>query len=222
MSQADKLRLIISEQFGGSQTEFGQAIGKSASQVNQWLNGYRNLSSGMAAHIETTLGLPLGTLRDRAKKSTAKPKNYIPEYIELPLYKDVMFYAGEGFVDDVNEYKNGKKLDKNNIKVPSENILDCGANIEESVCVKVSGVGMAPYIPDGSTIAIDKSAITIKDGALHAIYYSGILCIKVLQRMGGNKVKLKSYNPDYEDEIADINDIIVIGRVFWISIWYGL
>ncbi|WP_141756600.1 helix-turn-helix transcriptional regulator, partial [Neisseria sp. HMSC056A03] len=62
MSRLDKVKELIEKRFNGSQAEFARAIEKAPAQVNQWLNGYRNIGNGAAAQIEDVLSLPRGWL----------------------------------------------------------------------------------------------------------------------------------------------------------------
>ena len=62
MSRLDNLKNLIESRFNGSQAEFARAIGKAPAQVNQWVNGYRNIGNGAAAQIEDSLSLPRGWL----------------------------------------------------------------------------------------------------------------------------------------------------------------
>lgn len=63
------LKKLIDERFNGSQADFGRAIGRSPSQVNQWLKGYRALGDAGAHLIEVSINLPRGYM-------DGKPQNY--------------------------------------------------------------------------------------------------------------------------------------------------
>jgi DNA-binding transcriptional regulator YdaS (Cro superfamily) len=57
---------IIREDFGGNQAHFGRAVGKSPSQVNQWIHDHRGLGEKITREIETALNLTPGEL-DKAQ-----------------------------------------------------------------------------------------------------------------------------------------------------------
>ena len=60
---------------------------------------------------------------------------------------------------------------------------------------------------------------TIRDRKIYAINYSGLLRIKLLYNMPNEQVKIRSYNSDeHPDEIAELQDISVLGNVFWYSV----
>lgn len=78
---------------------------------------------------------------------------------------------------------------------------------------------MEPVIPDGTTIGINKGDKSIKDGKIYAINHDGLLRVKILKKRPGNKVLIQSFNSlEYDDEEVNMEDINVIGRVFWWSV----
>lgn len=54
------MKSLIADRFAGSQAEFAKAIGRSPSQVNQWLSGHRKIGDAGARTIEVALQLPRG------------------------------------------------------------------------------------------------------------------------------------------------------------------
>ena len=56
------------EKFDGSQTNFARAAKKSFSQINQYLNGVRNIGEKVAREIEKNLGLSTGYLDQAARR----------------------------------------------------------------------------------------------------------------------------------------------------------
>lgn len=57
MDRKNKLLALINGKFNGNQADFARAIGKSPSQINQWLAGVRNLGDGSVRLIEKKLKL---------------------------------------------------------------------------------------------------------------------------------------------------------------------
>ena len=83
MSPADQLRELIKTRFDGVQAKFARAIGRSESQVSQWMSGYRNLEGKVARHIEMKLGLPQGYIRtesDQEAQQDRAPYAVIPHW----------------------------------------------------------------------------------------------------------------------------------------------
>ena len=132
---------------------------------------------------------------------------------EAPFYKDIKLAAGNGFADDIQDYS-GKKL-----RFSKSTLRKRGVNPEDVVCVSVDGDSMDPVIPDGTSIGIDTGNTTIKDGKVYAFNHGGLLRTKILQNLPDGEVRIRSYNhEEYPDEIVDIDDIHIIGRVFWWSV----
>ena len=67
MSRLEIVKNLINERYNGNQTQFARAIGKAPTQVNQWINGHRNIGDGIASNIEIALNLPRGFLDGNAE-----------------------------------------------------------------------------------------------------------------------------------------------------------
>ncbi|OOF80488.1 transcriptional regulator [Rodentibacter ratti] len=131
----------------------------------------------------------------------------------VPFYKDIRFAAGNGFADDIEDYNNFK------LRFSKATLRRQGVQYENAVCVVADGDSMEPVIPDGTTIGIDLGYKTIKDGKIYAINHGGLLRIKLLYKMPNEQVKIRSYNSEeHPDEVADLQDITVLGKVFWYSV----
>lgn len=132
---------------------------------------------------------------------------------EAPLYKDVKLSAGNGFADDIEDY-NGYKL-----RFSRNTLRKHGINPADVVCVMADGDSMEPVFPSGATLGIDTGSKTIRDGQIYAINHGGLLRTKILHKLPDNKVRIRSYNQsEYPDEEASLDDLSVIGRVFWWSV----
>lgn len=132
---------------------------------------------------------------------------------EAPLYKDVKLSAGNGFADDIEDY-NGYKL-----RFSRNTLRKHGISPENVVCVMADGDSMEPVFPSGATLGIDTGSKNIRDGQIYAINHGGLLRTKILHKLPENKVRIRSYNQsEYPDEEASLDDLSVIGRVFWWSV----
>lgn len=133
--------------------------------------------------------------------------------VEVPLFKEIRLAAGNGFADDIMDYNNFK------LRFSRATLRRQGVQYENAVCVVADGNSMEPVIPNGATVGIDTGNKTIRDGSIYAINHGGLLRIKLLYNMPNNQIKIRSYNTDeYDDEIADLNEVSVIGKVFWYSV----
>lgn len=132
---------------------------------------------------------------------------------EEPLYKEIKLSAGNGFADDIEDY-NGYKL-----RFSRNTLRKHGINPANVVCVMADGDSMEPVFPSGATLGIDTGSKNIRDGQIYAINHGGLLRTKILHKLPENKVRIRSYNQsEYPDEEASLDDLSVIGRVFWWSV----
>lgn len=132
---------------------------------------------------------------------------------EAPLYKEIKLSAGNGFADDIEDY-NGYKL-----RFSRNTLRKHGINPADVVCVMADGDSMEPVFPSGATLGIDTGSKNIRDGQIYAINHGGLLRTKILHKLPENKVRIRSYNQaEYPDEEASLDDLSVIGRVFWWSV----
>lgn len=134
--------------------------------------------------------------------------------IEIPLIKEIELSAGNGSIP-VSEYKTNAKL-----RFSKSTLKKQGVNVASSICVAVSGNSMEPFIPDGATVGIDTSKTNIIDGKVYAIAIDNDLVrLKLLYNLPNNRVRIRSYNRDeYSDEEYSLENIRVIGKMFWYSV----
>ncbi|MPY24332.1 S24 family peptidase [Shewanella sp. YLB-07] len=135
--------------------------------------------------------------------------------VEIPFYMEVELSAGQGIAETA-EHK-GPKL-----RFAKSSLKRQGVNSLQAACVKVNGNSMEPVLPHGSTVGVDTSATTIIDGKMYAINHDGMMRVKMLYKLPGGGMRLRSYNLDeYPDERLDANQlkqVTVIGKVFWYSV----
>ena len=135
--------------------------------------------------------------------------------VALPFYMEVELSAGAG--SEVQREDNGFKL-----RFAKSTLRKSGVQPEHAACVKITGDSMEPVLPDGSTVGIDTNDKNIKDGKMYAIDHDGMLRVKMLYRLPGGGLRVKSYNShEYPDETytpEQASTIKVIGKVFWSSV----
>lgn len=131
--------------------------------------------------------------------------------IEIPYLKDIHLSAGNGCF--TLEDHSGKKL-----RFSKYTLKNKGVEPLSAVCVTASGDSMEPVIPDGCTVAVDMGNKEIKDGQIYAINNDGLLQIKILRWVSGSQISIESYNPSYSPITKTLNDVEIIGRVFWYSV----
>lgn len=139
------------------------------------------------------------------------------EEVVLPFYMEVELAAGSGSV--VQLETDGPKL-----RFARSTLRKAGVEPEHAACVKVTGDSMEPVLPNGSTVGIDMLNKAIRDGKMYAINHDGMLRVKLLYRLPGGGLRVKSYNAaEFPEEVYSAEDaqkIEVIGRVFWSSVMW--
>lgn len=170
------------------------------------------LGSGLGAMKVSDDALPpeneWGTV-DAWDKNTPLPA----DEVEVPFLKDIEFACGNGCVQD--EDHNGFKL-----RFSKATLRRVGANTDGSgvLCFPARGNSMEPFIPDGSTVAINCNDKRIIDGKVYAVNQDGWKRLKMLYRVGPDRVSMRSYNSqEHPDEEHLLSEIEIIGRMFWSS-----
>ncbi|QDO84529.1 helix-turn-helix transcriptional regulator [Shewanella psychropiezotolerans] len=135
--------------------------------------------------------------------------------VEIPFYMEVELAAGHG-IAEATEYS-GPKLRFAKSTLKKQNV-----DADNAACVRVTGNSMEPVLPHGSTIGVDTAATKIIDGKMYAINHDGMLRVKMLYRLPGNGLRMRSYNideyPDERYEAEELKHIKIIGKVFWYSV----
>lgn len=127
--------------------------------------------------------------------------------VYIPYYKNIELAAGYGC--STNEDHNGFKL-----RFSKSTLRRYGAEPANVISFSVHGDSMAPVIPNKSTVTVDKGHTTITDGGIYAIEQDELFRMKMLYRLPGRRVSLRSYNKeDYPDEETELDSIKIIGRV---------
>lgn len=135
--------------------------------------------------------------------------------VEIYFYKEVELSAGNGSI--VQRENSGFKL-----RFAKSTLKRYNIQPEMAACVVVSGNSMEPVLPDQATVGIDTANLKIKDGDMYAIDHCGMLRVKVLYRLPGGGIRLRSFNrdeyPDEDYQAEKANEVKVLGRVFWYSV----
>ncbi|ROV55641.1 helix-turn-helix transcriptional regulator [Neisseria chenwenguii] len=185
------------------------------------------MGDGLAAHIEKALGLPAGWLDDDVQETAAKSSEISPapplrfwaandplpqdDYAFVPFYKQIGFAGGTGTFE---------QSDDGGLQLPfgKATLWRKGISKENVFCCTLDGDSMESKIPDGTTLAVDKGATQIKDGKIYAFRHDDLYRVKYLYRLPGGKIRIKSENSFYPDEIVNGEAVEIIGRVFWWSV----
>lgn len=238
------LNALVRVRFGGNQSALASAVDRQASYISRCLaepgKNSKPIGEKFARHIEQALGLMAGALDSTTGNDTPGRRSFLaaagapdlaqvvpmevwdnetplgPDEIELPFYEEVELSAGKG--SEVMLETSGRKL-----RFGKRTLQKKGVPPEAAACAAVTGNSMEPVLPDGSTVGIDTSFTHVLDGKMYAIDHSGQLRVKLLYRLPGGGLRLRSHNseehPDerYEGDYV-AQHIRVIGKVFWYSV----
>lgn len=206
----ERLQLLINEY--GSQQALSDAIGKSAAQISQWLNGSpdsktgkpRSLKSDTAREIEQKLGKPRAWF-DQPLESIIEVENgyLVPDgYIKFAVM-DAPAHMGTG-VESNNEY-----IEIVNFVAVAETWAKkhLGGSLSKIQVITGIGDSMAGTIEAGEILFIDTS-INFYDGeGIYVIYTPNGRRAKRLQTLQNGNLKIISDNKKYDTEIIDKNDL---------------
>lgn len=137
--------------------------------------------------------------------------------VEVPLLKEVELSAGNGSL--AIQHHSTAKLRFGKVTLRRQGIEPAAV-----ICVSVSGSSMEPVLPNGSTVGVDQSKKDIKDGDIYALSHNDHLRVKMLYRLPNGGLRMRSFNRDeypdeeYNPERMHLEDIKILGRVFWYSV----
>ncbi|XBC27843.1 helix-turn-helix transcriptional regulator [Leminorella grimontii] len=233
---ADRLNAAIKES-GHSQASLANAVGVSAPGIWKLTNG-KSTSTRKLVEIAKVLGVEpewLSTgngpknsiVKKQSKEASVPPESeWMPisvwdkntpledDEVEVPFLKDIEFACGDGRVNE-GDY-NGFML-----RFSKATLRRVGANTDGSgvICFPATGDSMEPVLPDGTTVAVNTNSKRVVDGKMYAINHLGLKRIKLLYLMPNNILGIRSYNKaDFPDQEVPMDDVEIIGRVFWYSV----
>lgn len=127
--------------------------------------------------------------------------------VYIRFYKDIELAAGHG-------KENGDDHNAFLLRFSKATLRRYGAQKENVVSFPIHGNSMLPVMPEKTTVTVDTGNKKIVDGGIYAICQDGLCRLKILYRLPGNKLSIRSYNKDeFPDEEADLQSVEIIGRV---------
>lgn len=212
----------LREQRKISQAALAKSIGWSTpSRISNYELGTRSVSADDALLIGKALSIPPSQLLFGETSNIEKPgtvdgwDNNTPlsdNEVEVPFLKDIELACGNGSCTDTDY--NGFKL-----RFSKSTLKKVGVQKEHVFCFSARGDSMEPVIPDGCTVAINTEDKSIVDGKVYAINQDGWKRLKVLHRIGPDRIRISSFNTQegYNPEEVRLSDVEIIGRMFWTS-----
>jgi phage repressor protein C with HTH and peptisase S24 domain len=223
MSLAERIK-ERREALGITQTELAELIGIKQQSVGSIENG-ETKNPRKIFEIAQALKCSVQWLKTGEQESNATQLDGVSLWedegedeeddVYLPFFKEAQLAAGEGRVVELD--CEGKKL-----KFSLRSLKNLGVKPEEAACMSVWGNSMEPVLPDGATVAIDTGSTDIRDGEIYAIDHEGMARVKLVYRLPGGGIRLRSFNSDeYPDEFYygdETNKIRIVGFVFWYGV----
>mgnify|MGYP000982794029 FL=1 len=209
-----------------SQVELGRLTGESQSKIAALESG-RNKKPTNTVQLAEILGVSAywlekgemhpspaqDEIKDIHRPMLWSSNDPLPEddYTFAPYMKEQAFCGGAGSFE-IPDY-NGFRLPFGKATLRRKSISP-----DNVFCCTLTGDSMEERIAEDAAIAVDAGEKTIRDGKIYAFRHGDLFRVKYLSRLPGGRVKIKSHNPAYDDEEAGLEDIEVIGRVFWWSV----
>lgn len=233
----ERLRAYLQEK-GYRFATFAALIGVDSQNVNNWFS--RGVPANKHRQVCQQLGLSVDWLLDgtlpreaatdpKAVPAQAELAGEVEEWddntpldadtVALPFLKEVELAAGAGRT--TVERSSNRRLRFGKYSLRKE-----GVQAEHAVAVTVRGNSMEPVLPDGATVAVNTADTAIIDGKTYAIEHAGQLRVKLLYRLPGGGLRIRSINreehadEEYTPPQIQEQDIRVIGRVFWGAMYF--
>ena len=223
-----------------TQAQLAKVAGVSAAAVTQWEGGAQKPKaeslSRLADHFGVTANWLLTGIQRAPHDSDDWRNNNERSYelqeavvwgdddplgfdeVEAPFYKEVLFSAGSGATQVIEE-TNGRKLRFGKISLKTSGVdaraIACGIN---------HGKSMERLIMDGAMIAIDTSKKQIKDDRIFAFDHGGMLRVKYLFKQPKGGLLIRSENrSEYPDETLTAEEVAADIRILgWVFDWSKL
>ena len=233
----ERLRAYLQEK-GYKFATFAALMGVDSQNVNNWFsrgvpaNRHRQVCQQLGLSVDWLLDgkLPREVSNQPARiAAQAELAGEVEEWdddtpldadtVALPFLKEVELAAGAGRT--AVERSSNRRLRFGKYSLRKE-----GIQAEHAVAVTVRGNSMEPVLPDGATVAVNTADTTVTDGKTYAIEHAGQLRVKLLYRLPGGGIRIRSINrdehPDEEYSQAQVEEqeIKVIGRVFWGAMYF--
>lgn len=189
-----------------TQSDLGAAVGKTKAAVSRWETDKNALDPTNLEAVASILDVDVEWLLTGESIVDREASIFW-----APFYSSIEVAAGDGILNS--------DIESERYPIPKCS-LQYQNDQENIFCVVVKGNSMEPVLYDGSIIGVNGKKKDIHDGRMYLINQNGLLRVKILQTRPGELV-LKSYNPNYKDEIHISNqaneNLLILGEVFWYS-----
>jgi len=141
-NRVNRLRMLIDSQFKGSQADFSRKTGINASQVTQWLSGYRSIGEKVARKIELTLDLPINWLDQIDLNDGDNFDTNVQTRGSVPIISWVQAGHWQQAIDNLSPGE-------------GERFQTTVKPLAHTYALRVKGDSMEPTFPDGCIIVVE-------------------------------------------------------------------
>jgi phage repressor protein C with HTH and peptisase S24 domain len=218
MNFSERLDLAM-KHAGYTQGSLAKTVGMAQSTIFKLLNGAKG--SRKTVELARALGVNaewLSSGEGQMCDDSVMQSNEDIEPFNAPVRDDVF----APLLADIGQLAtNGDHSAKSRVRLPRPLLRLVGAASSDVVCFVVAGNSMAPAIPEGTTAAINTLDKKITDGKLYVINQDDWMRLRILYRVGPNRVSIRSFNTsEFPDEESDLDKVEIVGRLFWTStVW---
>lgn len=210
----ENARSLVMSECGNVQARFGARLGLSRQLVNNYMGKTptKNIGSELARRIESEFGRPIGWMDERHTGRTAQMAGDDVLIGRLRSASPLSAVIPALLGSTVNQLNVSREWMRRNV----------GARpVESMVLSTVAGDAMAPTLPDGALVLVDRSATSAKDDGIYmltsmdarrreAVYFRRI------GRLTDGSVRLYADSPSVAPEMhasLEKAGLIVLGRV---------
>lgn len=194
---------------GWTQTQLGEAVGRTKANVGHWETGKHAPSVEQMAQISLATGYPLPQMGAAAPTQATVPQTIdLENNPDYPAIRRVRFKLSAGASGFGVEYRSE---DGAPIVFQKAWFERNGYRPDRLFAVRIGNGSMEPGLYDGDTVVVNTAQTDPKDGVVFAVNYEGEMVIKRLVRDGG-QWWLSSDNPDqrrYPRKVCDEHSRII-------------
>lgn len=215
-----RIRLQILAEEAGSQRKLADKIGRSPSQINQWIKGAKDSKTGKprsmerstARYIEQMTGKPEGwmdqPIEDESNAAQTRYDNV--KYLQFDLL-NVHASCGPGIVAS-DHHEVVERLDV----LESWALANIGGDLSRIKLITAKGTSMQGTVENGDVLFVDSTVRSYDGDGIYVIARGSDVQVKRLQKMHGDVLAIISDNRLFEPEKLtgeEISSLFICGRV---------
>ncbi len=206
MDFSDRLRQQMQSR-GLKSITITRATGASRSSVSQWVNGTAKPSGVNLTKLCEFLQCDASWLMygEQSLNQTYPPA--------IPIARSLMNNAATETILGGTRGRTFRFSFTQNL------LYDLEVEPRNAAYVIMEGDSMEPVFPGGSILGVDTAMNTVTDGGIYLINHEGLMRIKIISKIPGSGLKLRSYNnvsyPEEEHTGREAKKIEIVGKVFF-------